>query len=61
MIGMVNKTKARQYIMDLVKRMGREDDITLVAKEFYCELEGVIKNHIRDKVQSHPSGFKKLQ
>jgi len=58
---MVNKTRARQYIMDQIKRQGREGVITLVAKEFYEELEGVVRSHIRKKIQSHPSGFKKLQ
>jgi len=61
MIKLVNKTKARQFAMEIAKKTGREDVITIISHEFYDDLEATVQDTIRKKVHQHPSGLRTLK
>lgn len=57
----VVRTKARQFVHEYAKSIGRGDVIQLVSKEFLDSLDSVVEESIKKKVRMHPSGFRTLK
>jgi len=56
MIKLVNKTKARNFAKEYAG-----DKIKLVASSFFDDLEEIVQDAIRTKVDEHPEGKKTLR